>query len=257
MGGAILKGWLSSGDLCPNQIVILDPNPGDDAIKAIDSGAMHIENSADIPSSTNFVLLSIKPQLFKALGGDIAKAIGPGRLIVSIMAGVSSTSLSEVFSGCQIVRAMPNTPASIGKGITGYVANADMADDEIQSVEALLGAIGAVVRVETDEQIDAVTAISGSGPAYIFHLCEAMAQAGTSVGLSEETAMILARATIIGAAGLMDTSDLTAADLRQAVTSPNGTTEAALEVLMGPDGFAHIMEKATRAAKARAEELSV
>ena len=256
MGGAILSGWLDQGDLTAEKLVILDPRPGDAALKAIECGALHVTNSAEVPDTVDTILLGIKPQLFTDLGPALASVLPDGCLLISIMAGISSTSLSETFPKAMTVRAMPNTPASIGKGITAFMLEANAPQAVTNRVEKLLSTIGAVTRVDNDDQIDAVTAVSGSGPAYIFYLCEALAEAGMSVGLPQETAMALARATIIGASGLLETSDSSPGELREAVTSPNGTTHAALEVLVTSDRLTLLMEKAVKAAKKRAEELS-
>ncbi|WP_298912213.1 pyrroline-5-carboxylate reductase [uncultured Algimonas sp.] len=255
MGGALLAGWLQSGLMAPRHVAVLDPAPGTEAVYAIERGAKHLPGPGDIPRTIETVLLAVKPQLFPDIGADIAKAVGPDALIISIMAGLTLGTLSAVFEDNPIVRAMPNMPVSVGQGMTAFVAD-DFPDRHLAQVEALLGASGAVLRVESDTQIDAVTAISGSGPAYLFHVCETLAAAGLAIGLPEETARQLARQTVIGASAMLEASDASAAELREAVTSPGGTTQAALDVLGGSGELEALMRRAAQAAFRRAGELS-
>lgn len=256
MGGALLSGWLDASIVTPRSVAILDPNPGVEAVYAIERGARHLTDTEEVSRNTQIALLAIKPQMFPHMGRKLSKALPDGTMIMSIMAGVTTATLKTAFPNCSVVRAMPNTPAAIGKGITAYVADTDCNDTQIATLEALLGTSGKVIRVESDEQINAVTAISGSGPAYIFHLCEALAGAGQSLGLPHATATELARETVIGASALMDASDRSPTELREAVTSPGGTTQAALDVLMATDGMGNLMKSAVRAALNRAKELS-
>ncbi len=256
MGGALLSSWLKSSLINPKNVAILDPSPGVEAVYAIERGAKHLGSVEDIPKNINTVLLSIKPQLFPEIRRQLVDVLNDDTLILSIMAGVSLKALDATFHKADVVRAMPNMPAAIGQGITAYVANATMDKTVIKRAEALLAASGKVIRVDTDDQINAVTAVSGSGPAYLFHLCETLANAGKAVGLSPETAAKLARETIIGASALMADSDKSPTDLREAVTSPGGTTQAALDVLMDNEGQEQLMRKAVKAAFERARELS-
>ncbi len=256
MGGSLLSGWLRDGLVSRRNVAILDPRPGTEAVYAIERGAKHIRSADDIPKSVKVVLLAIKPQMFADLRGTIGERLPKGATLISIMAGITLADLQACAPQCEVIRAMPNTPASIGRGITGYVANEDVLPETLADAEALLGACGEVVRVETDALINAVTAISGSGPAYVFHLCEALASAGKAVGLAPETAAKLARQTVIGASALLDESESSPAALREAVTSPGGTTQAALDVLMGDDGMTQLMRRAAKAALERSRELS-
>jgi pyrroline-5-carboxylate reductase len=256
MGGALMAGWLKTGLLRPDNLIISDPTPGHDAQQAIDQGALHLSNLSDLPDTVSTVMLGIKPQLFSKLEKDLSKALDRDLMIISIMAGISSERLSQAFPNASIVRAMPNTPASIGKGINAYVSIPALSDAAVEKAEALLGSTGLVIAVETDEDINAVTAVSGSGPAYLFNFCEALTQAAQDAGLSPDIAEQLARQTLIGAAALLEQSDQTASALREAVTSPGGTTQAALNVLMAPDGLGPTVQKAVLAARDRSRELS-
>ncbi|MGJ8559467.1 MAG: pyrroline-5-carboxylate reductase [Litorimonas sp.] len=256
MGGALLSGWLRSSLVNARNLAIIDPNPGVEAVYAIERGAKHLPDFGSIPRNTQIVLLAIKPQMFPQMRRQLSDALSENVTIISIMAGVSIRALKDAFPGADIVRAMPNTPAAIGKGVTAFVADAALAADKVDAVEALLGASGKVIRIDSDEQINAVTAVSGSGPAYVFHLCEALAKAAQSIGLPPDVAAQLARETIIGASALLEASDRSPTELREAVTSPGGTTQAALDVLMADDGQGPLMRRAVEAAVARARELS-
>ena len=256
MGGAMLSGWLDAGLASRRNLAILDPTPGTEAVYAIERGARHLAHAQDIPKSVSTVLLAIKPQLFGQVQGDLADGIPDGALLISVMAGITLTRLQDGFPDNPVIRAMPNTPASIGKGMTGYVAADDLDAALIERAETLLRASGKVLRVESDEQIHAVTAISGSGPAYVFHLCEALASAAQALGLDAVSANMLARETVIGASALLDASERSPADLREAVTSPGGTTQAALDVLMREDGLGPLLRQSARAAMMRSRELS-
>ena len=206
-------------------------------------------------SGLKLCLLAIKPQLFSKVGPDLAKVLPRDALIVSIMAGISIDELIDVFSTRPIIRCMPNTPGAIGQGITAYITGPDVLAAHVKMAEQRLKAVGEVVRVETEREIDMVTALSGSGPAYVFHLAETMKAAGMKLGLSEDLAKALARQTVVGSGAMLGASSQSAADLRKAVTSPNGTTEAALKVLMADDGLAKLMRKAIKEAYNRSREL--
>jgi pyrroline-5-carboxylate reductase len=256
MGGALLSGWLKSKLITPRNLAVLDPSPGVEAVFAIERGAKHLSQPDDIPKTIETVMLSIKPQLLSSVSRDLAANLPPGVLIISIMAGVPLTHLQTLFPQAHIVRAMPNTPASIGQGISAYVAAPDLEDAILARAETLLAASGAVVRVDTDEKINAVTAISGSGPAYVFYLVETLEAAGRNLGLDAETAAALAQQTVIGASALLGSSERNPTELRTAVTSPGGTTQAALDVLMAEKGLGPLMREATRAAMERSRYLS-
>lgn len=257
MGGALLSGWLEAGLIPPRKLVIFDPTPGPQAIFAIERGAKHITVAQDIPDSVKTVILAVKPQMFERLGTELATSLTPKAVIISILAGTSLRTLNEAFDGRVVVRAMPNTPASIGAGISAIFADPALSKETLDETEALLKPGGEVVYVDSETALNAVTAISGSGPAYVFHLVEALEVGALDLGLSKEVAAKLARQTIIGAAKLLEGSDEGPDVLRKNVTSPNGTTQAALDVLMGEDGgLSKMMITTVRAAFARAKDLA-
>jgi pyrroline-5-carboxylate reductase len=203
------------------------------------------------------VVLAIKPQMLDAAAPALARLFGADSLLISILAGKTMANLGARLPARAIVRAMPNTPASIGRGITGAFASEATSPAQRAQADFLLGGVGAVEWVDSESLIDAVTAISGSGPAYVFHLVEALAQAGAALGLPDDLALRLARATVEGSGELLHLSpEITAEILRKNVTSPGGTTQAALDVLMAPEGLAALMARATAAAARRAGELS-
>lgn len=256
MGGALLSGWLESGLITPKKLAILDPAPGPQAIYAIERGARHLKQTQDVPKSVKTVLLAVKPQMFDRLGPDLGAALALDTMVLSILAGTSLRQLNDAFDGRIVVRAMPNTPASIGAGISAIYADPSLPEDKIEEAEALLKPGGQVVKVSSEGALNAVTAISGSGPAYIFHLVEALEAGALDLGLPAEVAEKLARETVIGAAKLLEKSNETPETLRKNVTSPNGTTQAALDILMGEDGgLSKMMIATVRAAFARAKEL--
>ena len=252
MGSALLAGWLARG-LEPSAVWVLEPSPSE----WLKSTGVRI--NASLPSNPAVALLAVKPQMM----GDALpsmQALGDGQtLFVSIAAGTSiSTFEAALGRRTPIVRSMPNTPAAIGQGITAFVGNDHCDAADLDLAETLLKAVGQTVRLETEEQIDAVTAVSGSGPAYVFHLIETLARAGELEGLSPQMSLQLARATVAGA-GALAIAD-TAQDpgqLRVNVTSPGGTTQAALEVLMDENsGFPPLLKRAVKAAADRARELA-
>jgi len=257
MGGALLSGWLEAGIITPRKLAILDPSPGPQAIYAIERGAKHIASVSDIPKSVQTVLLAIKPQMFKRLGPELAAGLPPKAMIISILAGTSLRQLNQAFDGRIVIRAMPNTPAAIGAGISAIYADPNLLSTKIEETEALLKPGGEVVRVDSESALNAVTAISGSGPAYVFHLVEALEAGAVALDLPPDVAAKLARETIIGSAKLLSESQENPETLRKNVTSPNGTTQAALDVLMGEDGgLSKMMITTVRAAFARAKELA-
>jgi pyrroline-5-carboxylate reductase len=250
MGSALLAGWLAAG-LPPSTIWVLEPNPTD----WLKSTGVHLNKG--VPPAPAVALLAVKPQMMgEAL--PALQALGNGTtLMVSIAAGTSIATFEAAF-GAQtpIVRTMPNTPAMVGRGITGICANAHAGAAGLDLARTLMRAVGEVVDLEGEHQIDAVTAVSGSGPAYVFHLIEAMAAGGVAQGLSPDVAMKLARATVCGAGELAYRSSETAEQLRVNVTSPGGTTAAALAVLMNPEtGFPPVLASAIKAAADRGREL--
>lgn len=251
MGSAMLEGWLRTG-LPPTSVWVIDPNPSDWLKKQ----GVHI--GEDLPKNPAVAIIAVKPQMMKEALPDV-KALGNGEtLIISVAAGTLIAKFEDVFGDTTpIVRAMPNTPASIGRGITAIVGNDKVAQDDMDLAEGLLLSVGDVVRLEDEDQMDVVTAVSGSGPAYVFHLIETLAAAGMAEGLSAELAMQLAKATVAGAGEMAQDLSVNPAQLRSNVTSPNGTTQAALEVLMDyKTGFPPLLRRAVAAAAKRSRELA-
>ncbi|KQN69913.1 pyrroline-5-carboxylate reductase [Devosia sp. Leaf64] len=253
MGMALASGWLDAG-LPPTNLVLVDPRASDEA-KAFAADYDLVINEAALGLQPTVLVLAVKPQVISAVMDDLKPVIGTHTLVLSIAAGISLDRLASGTGTDRVVRSMPNTPAQIGKGVTGVVAGAGVDAAGRSAAEALLSAAGLVVWFDAEGDLDAVTAVSGSGPAYVFNLVEALAAAGVAQGLEEHVAMTLARQTVIGAAGLLEIDPAPASVLRQNVTSPNGTTAAALEVLMGADGLGPVMDRAVTAARKRSEEL--
>lgn len=250
MGSALLAGWLEAG-LSPASIWVLEPNPTD----WLTATGVHLNKG--LPPAPAVALLAVKPQMMGAALPALV-ALGNGTtLMVSIAAGTSIATFEAVFGArTPIVRTMPNTPAMVGRGITGICANTHAGPAGLALAGDLMRAVGEVVELDGEHQIDAVTAVSGSGPAYVFHLIEAMAAGGVAQGLSPDVAMKLARATVCGAGELAYRAEDTAAQLRINVTSPGGTTAAALAVLMDAEtGLPPLMTRAIKAAADRGREL--
>jgi pyrroline-5-carboxylate reductase len=256
MGAALLSGLARAG--APGRVEVIEPHPSAEveALCAAQGFVLRDRLSGGEPAAGT-LLLAIKPQMLETVAPTLSTLVGPETLVVSILAGKRVADLATRLGAKAFVRAMPNTPGAIGRGITGAFANAQTSEPQRVIAQRLLGAAGDVVWVEREELIDAVTAVSGSGPAYVFLLAECLAAAGAAAGLPEDLAARLARATVSGAGELMHRSpELSPATLRENVTSPGGTTAAALAVLMAEDGLAPLMRRAVAAAKRRAAELS-
>jgi pyrroline-5-carboxylate reductase len=251
MGGAMLAGWLAGG-LDASRVVVVEPHPSDN-IKALAAKGVRL-NPKDA-GAVDTLVMAVKPQTFREAGPALKSFVGPNTLVVSIMAGITVTALEEVCGG-MVVRAMPNTPAAIGRGITVAVPAKNVSAAQRATADALLRATGSVEWVDDENLMDAVTAVSGSGPAYVFLLAEELARAGVEAGLPAELATKLARETVAGSGELLHRSEQDSATLRQNVTSPGGTTAAALEVLMGKDGLQPLMIRAIAAATKRSKELA-
>lgn len=251
MGTAMLAGWLDRG-LSAASVWVKDPYPSD----WVTSQGVHVNET--LPAAPAIVLIAVKPQMM-ADALPVLTAMGNGdTLFVSVAAGVTLETYQDIL-GAQtpIIRAMPNTPAAVGKGITAIIGNAHATSVQLDQAEALLDAVGQVVRLESEAQMDAVTGVSGSGPAYVFHMIETLAAAGEAQGLSADLAMQLAKATVAGAGALAEGADETPAQLRVNVTSPNGTTQAGLEVLMDKaNGLPPLMAATVKATTDRSKELS-
>jgi pyrroline-5-carboxylate reductase len=254
MGSAMLEGWLARG-LNPKRIMVIEPQPVK-AIKALTRRGVKL-NAKGKAAQAAAIVIAVKPQTAPEALPPLAVHVGTSTLVLSIMAGRTLGFLQNALPpDTAIVRAMPNTPAAIGRGIAVAVANANVSARQRKLAGDLLAAIGKVEWVSDEVLMDAVTALSGSGPAYVFLLAEAMAKAGIAAGLPAELAARLARETVAGSGELLHRSDVDAAMLRQNVTSPGGTTAAALDVLMGPGGFDALLTKAIAAATKRSRELA-
>ena len=254
MGSAMLRGWLQSG-LDATRVVVMDPAPSPAARELIE--AHHIRLNPDAPAPAVLVAV-VKPQVMAEALAALPESVKEARpLVLSIAAGTPVAAFTGALGDVPVVRAMPNTPAAVGKGMTGFFASGNVSAEQKALARALLAVLGDVVEVKTEAGIDKVTAVSGSGPAYVFLLTECLAQAARALGLPEREADALARQTVIGAAALLEASGDDAAELRRAVTSPGGTTEAALKVLMREnDGLCALLEEAVKAAEQRARELA-
>ncbi|WP_323763594.1 pyrroline-5-carboxylate reductase [Marinovum sp.] len=251
MGSAMLQGWLSDG-LPATSVHVIDPAPSDWL------QATGVSLNAELPASPAIVLIAVKPQMMGDALPAIQSMASGETLFLSVAAGVTLARFEAVLgTESPIIRAMPNTPAAVGRGITALIGNARVSEEHMALAESLLQAVGQTVRLEDEGQMDAVTGVSGSGPAYVFHLIETLAAAGEAQGLPAGLAMQLARATVGGAGVLAETAEDSPAQLRRNVTSPNGTTQAALEVLMDAEtGFGPLLNRAVRAATERSKELS-
>lgn len=250
MGSAMLEGWLGRG-VAATSVWVIDPRPSDWL-----KGLTGLNLNTGLPPDPAIVLIAVKPQMM----GDALPALAGiegDTLFLSVAAGTPIRAYEDALgAGRRIVRAMPNTPAAIGRGISAIVGNAKATRADLDLAEGLLAAVGQVVRLENEAQMDAVTAVSGSGPAYVFHLIETLAAAGVEQGLAPDLALQLAKATVAGAGALAETSDDDPAQLRVNVTSPGGTTQAALEVLMDKGtGFPALVSRAVATAADRSREL--
>lgn len=257
MGGALAAGLLARG-LKPEYVLIQDPSPPPESVELIRS---HNLSSAatfsDLEKAPSVILAAVKPQVMDAVFPAAAKLAGSETLTLSIAAGRTIASFEQYLDeGSAVVRAMPNTPAAIGHGITVCCANTATRPQQRELATALMSAVGDVAWVEDEGLMNAVTAVSGSGPAYVFHLAECLAEAGVAAGLERDLAMQLARSTVAGAGALLAQSELSAEELRKNVTSPGGTTAAALDELMGDYAMMRLFARAVAAAKERGEALA-
>ncbi len=253
MGGAMLTGWLAGG-LDPRRVAVVDPFISPE-ITALAAKGVALNPDVTAAGRVETMVVAVKPQMFREAGAKLKSFVSEKTSVVSIMAGTTIASLEEVCGGA-VVRAMPNTPAAIGRGITVAVAANNVSAGQRAVADALLRATGSVEWVEDESLMDAVTAVSGSGPAYVFLLAEELARAGVEAGLPEALATKLARETVAGSGELLHQSELPSATLRQNVTSPGGTTAAALGVLMGEPGLRDLMIRAIAAATKRSKELA-
>ncbi|KQO93923.1 pyrroline-5-carboxylate reductase [Methylobacterium sp. Leaf92] len=254
MGAALLRGWLAGG-LDAAAVTVVDPQPSAEIATLCAERALRLNPEAAVPAGA--LVLGIKPQVLDAAAPALAGWIGPDTLVVSILAGKTIADLKRRLPTVRaVVRAMPNLPASIGRGATGAVGSPEVGPQARAGAEALLASSGLVAWLDDEALIDAVTAVSGSGPAYVFLLAEALAEAGVAAGLPPDLSAQLARATVAGAGALLDADAREAGQLRRDVTSPGGTTAAALAVLMREGALPDLMHEAVEAARRRAGELS-
>lgn len=257
MGTALLEGWLDRG-LGKDEVTVIEPaEAGRVALEARGVAARPELDDTLSEKAFRAVIFAVKPQMM----GDVLPAYGQlierGALVISIAAGTAIARFEQAFGeDTAIVRAMPNTPAAIGRGVSALVANAKASDEQCALAEALMSAVGDVHWLDDEEQMHAVTAMSGGGPAYVFLLIEALAKAGIESGLPERLARPMARATVIGSGALAAASDEPPETLRRNVTSPGGTTQAALSVLMADDGVQPLFDRAIRAGAERSKELA-
>jgi pyrroline-5-carboxylate reductase len=257
MGYAMLSGWLKSGKLVAGESFVVEPN-AELRARAARLGSATAALAADVPQDVTpeLIVFAVKPQVMRAVVPDYRRFAGPSTTFLSIAAGTGMALFEELLgSSAAIVRCMPNTPAAIGKGMMVVVSNANVSDGARDFVADLLSASGKVATIDDERLMDAVTAVSGSGPAYVFHFIEALTGAALQAGLPENVARLLAMQTVYGAASLAAESGEEPAELRRQVTSPNGTTAAALSVLMGEERLTKLVADAVEAARLRSIEL--
>lgn len=254
MGGALVRGWLAAirrgGGL---KLAVLEPNFDPDLESQL-AAAGAVLNPQDVHTA-DVLVLAIKPQMFAEIAPSARRFIGPKTIVLSVMAGVTIASISRALETDRVIRAMPNTPGQIGKGVTAYVASSACPPAQRELAEQLLDPLGYVEQIPSERLMDVVTAVSGSGPAYVFLLAEVLAAAAEAEGLDREIASRLARQTVAGAGALMLETGESATTLRKQVTSPGGTTQAALDVLQSADGLGPVMRRAVSAAAQRSREL--
>lgn len=257
MGGALLAGWLERG-LEPRRILVQDPGPPLRIAELLRTHQVRVAAQLSAPARPPAVLLmAVKPQVMEDVFPPLAKLAGPDTVVLSVAAGRTIGSFERHLPPrTAVVRSIPNTPAAVGRGITVAAANAHVSDAQRKICQELLSAVGETAWVDDEALIDPVTAVSGSGPAYVFYLTECLADAGVKAGLAPDLAQKLARWTVAGSGELLHRSDLSADTLRRNVTSPNGTTFAALQVLMSEKGLQPLMTEAVLAATRRSKELA-
>ena len=248
MGGALIAGWRRANAFAMSELMVRDPTPGPEALT---SGA-RLNPSRDEQLAARTVVYAAKPQTMREAAAGVVADLALDAVIVSVAAGVASKDIAEAFGGRRVARVMPTTAAAIGQGTASVFAS----DPEARArAHALLEPVGAVIDLADEDLMHAATAVSGSAPAYLYAFVEALQAAGEALGLSADAARQLARATTAGAAALMAESGEDAADLRRQVTSPAGTTEAALKVLLGEHGLGPLLKDAAAAAERRSREL--
>ncbi len=255
MGGAMLLGWLDRG-LPPDGVVVIEPHPSDELKALAATRGVRLESTAPAGLTARVMVVAVKPQVLDAVLPLFAGLVGAETVVVSVVAGKTIAAFERGLATTRIVRTIPNTPSQVGRGITAAHAVATVPPTDCDLVSVLLATLGRLEWVDREDLIDVATAVSGSGPAYVFHMAEALAAAGAAAGLEPALATRLARATVEGAGELLWQSPETPDTLRKNVTSPGGTTAAALAVLMGEDGLTKLMTEAVAAAAKRSRELA-
>jgi pyrroline-5-carboxylate reductase len=256
MGGALLEGWLRQG-LDPAAVFIRDPAPPPEVRALAARHKIAAGDAPDLPAPPSVIVIAVKPGLIEKLMPELEPLIGEGSVVLSIAAGRTLAALARALpAGTAVVRAMPNVAASVGRSMTVACANSAVSREQALASNMLLEAVGDVMWIEDESLFDAITAVSGSGPAYVFLLAECLEDAGRAAGLDAELARQLARATVEGAGELLQRSDLSPRELREKVTSPQGITAAALEILMGEEAVKDLLTRAVAAAAKRSRELS-
>jgi pyrroline-5-carboxylate reductase len=254
MGGAMLRGWAETG--VGVDVTLFEPNPTLEIAEIVGAQGWRLNPDPLLVGVLDAVVVAVKPQSFSLVCDQTIKLlVAPHTLVVSVMAGLSVTKIMDICGAEKVIRAMPNTPGQIGRGITAYFADNKVSSDQEALAVSLLSPLGKVEKLSTEKQMDAVTAVSGSGPAYVFLMAEALAAAGESEGLERSLAERLAYETVIGSAALMEQSGQTPLELRRAVTSPEGTTAAALDVLTAGGGLVTMIRRAVEAAAQRSRQL--
>jgi pyrroline-5-carboxylate reductase len=256
MGGALLEGWLRQG-FDPAAVFIQDPAPPPEVRALAARHKIAAGDAPDLPAPASVIVIAVKPGLVEKLMPELEPLIGEGSVVLSIAAGRTLAALARALpAGTAVVRAMPNVAASVGRSMTVACANSAVSREQALASNMLLEAVGDVMWIEDESLFDAITAVSGSGPAYVFLLAECLEDAGRAAGLDAELARQLARATVEGAGELLQRSDLSPRELREKVTSPQGITAAALEILMGEEAVKDLLTRAVAAAAKRSRELS-
>jgi pyrroline-5-carboxylate reductase len=256
MGGAIVSGMLESKNFKANQITAVLPSHSQDFLKLSQNFHINLKTEYEKDEIADIVIFAVKPQTLDEIIPEYAPLISKNSTIVSICAGKTIQYFSKYFLDHEIVRTMPNLNAMVGKGSTVGYSNKEITKEKKEVIEKIFGSIGSFTWVNDENIIDPVTAISGSGPAYYFLFTELLAKAGEEIGLPKELAMKLARETFIGSAAVLEKSEQRIEDLRQAVTSPNGTTEAALKTFISNEELSKLILQAAKAASDRAKELA-
>jgi pyrroline-5-carboxylate reductase len=257
MGGALLAGWLERG-LDPQRLIVQDPGPPSRIAELLGKKGVRVVSSVGpLAEPPAVLLMAVKPQIMEEVFPALARIVGPKTVVLSVAAGRTIRSFERHLPDrSAVVRSIPNTPAAVGRGITVATANPYVTATQRAVCQELLSAVGETAWVDDEALIDPVTAVSGSGPAYVFYLAECLAEAGVKAGLEPDLAMKLARSTVAGSGELLFRSDQPADELRKNVTSPNGTTFAALQVLMAEKGLQSLMTEAVLAATRRSRELA-